>query len=47
MDFIDCDLVIDIIIVVIKSVIIESGRVEWILEGDGEIVKNIIFSDSM
>ena len=47
MDFTDCDLVIDTITIATQSVTTESGRVEWTLEGDGEIEKNITFSDSM
>lgn len=45
MDFTDCDLVIDTITIATQSVTTESGRVEWTLEGDGEIEKNITFSD--
>lgn len=45
MDFTDCDLVIDTITIATHIVTTESGRVEWTLEGDDEIVKNLAFRD--
>lgn len=47
MDFTDCDLVIDTITIATHSVSTESGRVEWKLEGDDEIVKNLALRDGM
>jgi len=45
MDFTDCDLVIDTITIATHIVTTESGRVEWTLEGDDEIVKNLAFRE--
>lgn len=47
MDLTDCDLVIDTITIATRSVTTESGRVEWKLEGDDEIVKNLAFRGGM
>jgi len=45
MDFTDCDLVIDTITIATQSVITDSGRIEWKLEGGDEILKNLAFGD--
>ena len=47
MDFTECDLVIDTITIATHSVSTKSGRVEWKLEGDDEIVKNLALRDGM
>jgi len=45
MDFTECDLVIDTITIATHSVSTKSGRVEWKLEGDDEIVQNLALRD--
>ena len=46
-DFTSCSLVVDTVTIATKSITSKTGLVEWKLEVDEEIVKNLAFSSGM